>query len=155
MRYLLLIFIVVPVLEMWLLIKVGGVIGALPTIAIVLLTAMVGVALLRVQGFRTLFKAQEKMSRGELPAQEMAEGICLAIGGALLLTPGFVTDAIGFCCLIPGVRQLIVGLGMRSFTANVRTQAGFTGHHGGSSRMNEAGSDSSSNTIDGDYKRED
>lgn len=101
MRYLLLLFIVMPVVEMWLLITVGRQIGALPTIGLVLLTAVVGVALLRAQGFATLFRARQKMDLGELPAMEMAEAIVLAVCGALLLTPGFATDVLGFAGLIP------------------------------------------------------
>ncbi|WP_460227079.1 FxsA family protein [Aurantivibrio infirmus] len=97
-----------PIAEMWLLIEVGGRIGALPTIGLVLLTAMVGLALLRQQGTSTLARANQRMQSGGIPAQEMAEGLFLAVGGALLLTPGFITDAIGFACLIPGLRQWLL-----------------------------------------------
>nr|WP_299599656.1 FxsA family protein [uncultured Microbulbifer sp.] len=109
MRPLLLLFILLPILEMWVLISVGEEIGALPTIGLVLLTAVIGLALLKRQGISTVMRAQQKMQAGEMPAKEMAEGIFLAVGGALLLTPGFITDTIGFACLIPGVRQLIIG----------------------------------------------
>ncbi|WP_445357620.1 FxsA family protein [Microbulbifer sp. ANSA002] len=116
MRPLLLLFIVLPVLEMWVLITVGREIGALPTIGLVFLTAIVGVTLLRRQGISTLMRAQEKMRTGDIPAQEMVEGIFLAVGGALLLTPGFITDALGFACLIPGLRQLLLGRLVRHIT---------------------------------------
>ncbi|MCW8125246.1 FxsA family protein [Microbulbifer halophilus] len=116
MRPLLLLFIVIPILEMWILIAVGSEIGALPTIGLVLLTAVVGLALLRRQGLSTVMRAQQKMQTGELPAREMAEGIFLAVGGALLLTPGFFTDALGFACLIPGLRQLLLGRILRHVT---------------------------------------
>ncbi|QFT54019.1 FxsA family protein [Microbulbifer sp. THAF38] len=116
MRPLLLLFIVLPVLEMWVLITVGREIGALPTIGLVFLTAIVGVTLLRRQGLSTLMRAQEKMRTGDIPAKEMVEGIFLAVGGALLLTPGFITDAIGFACLIPGLRQLLLGRLLRHVT---------------------------------------
>ena len=86
MRYLLLLFIVMPVVEMWLLITVGRQIGALPTIGLVLLTAVVGVALLRAQGFATLFRARQKMDIGELPAMEMAEAIVLAVRRRVVVT---------------------------------------------------------------------
>ncbi|MEM8501293.1 MAG: FxsA family protein [Pseudomonadota bacterium] len=105
MRVLFLLFIIVPVLEMWLLITIGQLIGALPTIGLVLLTAIIGVNLLRAQGLSTLTRAQERMASGAIPAQEMAEGMALAVGGALLLTPGFATDAFGFACLIPITRK--------------------------------------------------
>ncbi len=108
MRALLLLFVAVPVIEMFILIKVGGVIGAPATIAMVLLTAMAGLALLKRQGMSTIVHAQQKMDSGELPVNEIVEGVFLAVGGALLLTPGFVTDAIGFCCLLPGLRHLII-----------------------------------------------
>ncbi len=108
LKYLLLLFIVMPVVEMWLLITVGQQIGALPTIGLVLLTAVVGISLLRKQGFATLFRARQKMDIGELPAMEMGETIVLAICGALLLTPGFVTDVLGFAGLIPPVRLWLV-----------------------------------------------
>jgi len=104
MRGLFFIFVLMPVLELWLLIQVGGEIGALNTIGLVFLTALAGSWLLRQQGLKTLLSARAKMEVGQLPAKEMAEGICLAVGGALLLTPGFVTDTIGLACLIPGIR---------------------------------------------------
>lgn len=107
MRYLFLIFVITPVLEMWLLITVGGYLGALPTIGLVLLTAFIGVNLLRAQGFETLWRGRRKFEEGQLPAQEIAEGIILAVSGALLLTPGFVTDLVGFSGLIPPVRRII------------------------------------------------
>jgi len=116
MRPLLLLFIVMPILEMWLLLTVGRHIGVLPTIGLVLLTAVVGLALLRRQGLSTVLRAQQKMQAGEMPAREMAEGIFLAVGGALLLTPGFITDALGFACLIPGLRQLFLGRLLRHMT---------------------------------------
>lgn len=110
MRYLFVLFIVMPIVEMWLLITVGQQIGALPTIGLVLLTAVVGLSLLRQQGFATLFRARTKLDAGELPALEMAEALILAICGALLLTPGFVTDVVGFAGLVPVVRRRLVSL---------------------------------------------
>jgi UPF0716 protein FxsA len=106
-RYLFLIFVITPVLEMWLLITVGNYLGALPTIGLVLLTAFIGVN-------------RRKFEEGQLPAQEIAEGIMLAVSGALLLTPGFVTDVIGFCGLIPPIRKIIAQLILsRMVIANV------------------------------------
>ena len=107
MRLLLIFFIILPIAEMAVLIKVGTLIGVLPTIALVVLTAVMGVSLMRVQGLATLARVQEKLQRGELPETELLEGVMLLIGGALLLTPGFITDTMGFICLIPGLRQPI------------------------------------------------
>ena len=110
MRYLLPTFIVLPILEMYVLIKVGGNLGALNTVLLVLLTALIGVALLRIQGFRTLMNAKNKLGMAQLPAEEIITGIFLAIGGALLLTPGFITDIFGFLCLIPSTRRIFLKL---------------------------------------------
>lgn len=107
MRALLLLFVVMPIIEMWLLIHVGAEIGPLYTIGLVLLTAVIGVQLLRQQGFATLWRGRRKLEEGQLPAQEIVEGIILAVSGALLLTPGFVTDAIGFAGLFPPSRALL------------------------------------------------
>lgn len=107
MGFWLLVFFITPIIEMYLLIRVGGYIGALPTIALVMLTAVAGVALLRVQGLATLTRGMGRLQGGEIPAREVAEGILLAVAGALLLTPGFVTDAIGFLLLFPPSRAAI------------------------------------------------
>ena len=123
MRVFFLLFVGMPILEMWLLIEVGSRIGALPTIALVALTAFIGINLLRQQGFDTLTRAQTRLNAGEVPATEILEGLCLAVGGALLLTPGFVTDAIGFCCLIGPIRKQIVGRVLAS--GMVRANAAF------------------------------
>ncbi len=105
---LLFLFVAVPVLEIYLLIKVGSAIGALPTIGLVLLTAALGAALLRQQGLATLTRYQQRLARGEIPAQEMMEGLALAFGGALLLTPGFFTDFVGLLCLLPWTRRWVI-----------------------------------------------
>ena len=104
----LLIFMLVPIVEMWILIEVGGWIGALPTIALVVLTATLGLSLLKRQGLSTLMRARRTMDEGSIPASELVSGVMVAVGGALLLTPGFVTDAIGFALLIPQTRQWLL-----------------------------------------------
>ncbi len=116
MRFLFVLFIIVPIVEITLLINVGQAIGAWNTVGLVLLSAFIGVNMLRYQGFSTLSRAQQRMSVGELPGREMVEGIVLAVGGALLLTPGFVTDVIGFLCLIPYTRQRFADLLVSRFT---------------------------------------
>ncbi len=145
MRFLLLIFIIVPIVEMWLLIQVGGVIGALPTIAAVLMTAVIGLALLRRQGLSTLLRVNQRMASGELPAEEMLEGIILAVSGALLLTPGFFTDAIGFAGLTPLLRQWLV----RRLVGRVTMfQGGVVGGAGFRQEIN-------GETLEGEYWNED
>lgn len=98
----------IPLVEIYLLIQVGQIIGALPTIALCVLTAIIGGSLLRQQGFETLQRARSNLDRGQVPAMELFEGVALAVGGALLLTPGFATDAVGFACLIPFTRRYLV-----------------------------------------------
>ena len=104
----LIIFMLVPVIEMWILIEVGGWIGALPTIALVVLTATLGLSLLKRQGPSMLMSARRKINEGSIPASELVSGVMIAVGGALLLTPGFVTDVIGFALLIPQARQWLL-----------------------------------------------
>lgn len=103
------IFLVVPIIEIYLLIQVGQVIGAGWTIFLVVLTAVIGVGLLRIQGLSTLNRAQQKLQQNELPAREILEGMGLVVAGALLLTPGFFTDTIGFLLLFPPTRIWLVG----------------------------------------------
>ena len=119
MRLVLALFIILPIVEMWILIEVGQWIGAPLTIAAVLATALAGAALLRREGSSTLARANERLGRGELPANEMLEGIALAIGGALLLTPGFVTDAVGFACLLPFTRRPVVAWLLRNLPMQI------------------------------------
>jgi UPF0716 protein FxsA len=104
---LILIFISVPILEIAVFIQAGDIFGLWPTLAAVVATAVVGAALLRAQGLATLGRARRQLDRGQVPIAEVLTGVCLLIGGALLLTPGFITDALGFLLLIPPVRQVL------------------------------------------------
>ena len=107
-QLLLLALVLVPLVEIYLLLQVGGLVGALPTIALVILTAVVGAALIRLQGFATINKVQTQLQAGEPPAIALLEGAFILVAGALLLTPGFLTDSIGFLCLIPPLRQWLI-----------------------------------------------
>jgi len=109
-----LLFLLVPIIEIYLLIQVGGIIGAVPTIAMVILTAVVGSALIRQQGFTTLQRARQGMAAGQVPAMEMMEGVALLIAGALLLTPGFFTDTLGFLLLVPPIRRWAIRAALRN-----------------------------------------
>lgn len=134
-----LLFLVVPLVELYLLIEVGQVIGALPTIGLCVLTAVLGGVLLRFQGLQTMMRAQASLARREVPALEMLEGVALAVGGLLLMTPGFATDALGFLCLLPWSRRaLIRGLLRRSQV-----------HYG------PAGAAGDRYTIEGEFRRRD
>lgn len=100
----LILFITVPIIEIGLFVQVGGAIGLWPTLAVVILTAVLGTALLRHQGLDTLRRVQESLAQDRLPVAEMFDGLCLLMAGALLLTPGFMTDAFGFLLFVPPFR---------------------------------------------------
>lgn len=104
---LLALFLVVPVVEIALFVFVGGRIGLGPTLAIVVLTAVIGSWLVAHQGSRTWLEFQTQLARGELPAAPLAHGAMILVAGALLLTPGFLTDLVGFALLVPAVRETI------------------------------------------------
>lgn len=104
---LLIAFIGLPLIEVAVFIQVGGRIGVAWTIGLCLLTAMIGTAMIRQQGLSVLQRAREQMARNEPPVREVFEGFCLVIAGALLLTPGFVTDALGGLLLLPPIRQAL------------------------------------------------
>lgn len=106
-KLLFLLFLLVPLLEIYLLLQVGDILGPIPTVGLVIFTAALGAVLLRIQGLQTLATVQNKLQNGEIPAIELIAGLMLLICGALLLTPGFFTDTIGFIVLIPYVRQFI------------------------------------------------
>jgi UPF0716 protein FxsA len=104
---LLFIFITVPLLEIYLLISVGQIIGGWNTVALVVLTAVIGTVVLRYQGGQVLVRLRRQMEEGTLPAFVLLEGVVLIIAGALLLTPGFFTDAVGFAFLFPPIRAAL------------------------------------------------
>jgi len=108
LRFLFALFILVPLLELWLLIEVGSGIGGLSTIALCLLTAALGGFLIRYQGLSTLLDAQRRMAHGEAPVDHGFHGVMIALSGFLLFTPGFITDSLGFLLLVPQLRQRLI-----------------------------------------------
>lgn len=102
-----LVVLIIPFAEIYLLLQVGSLIGAFPTILLVVFTAVLGTWLLKQQGFATFRRFQENLAKGEIPAYEMIEGPIILLGGVLLLTPGFLTDILGLACLIPSLRRKI------------------------------------------------
>ena len=117
-RILLILFLTVPLVEIAILIKIGKVIGAGYTIALVIGTAILGAALLRTQGISTLAKVQKNINRGQLPATELIEGLILLISGVFLLTPGFFTDMFGVLALVPILRQRLAQTFFVNFIQN-------------------------------------
>ena len=105
--YLVLLFTLVPAVELMLLIEIGGHIGAGNTILIIILTGVLGAYLARLQGFLVLQKIQNDLNSGIMPNSEMIDGLMILVGGIVLLTPGFITDLFGLLLLIPWTRSLI------------------------------------------------
>ncbi len=105
--FILLFFVATPLVELYFLIQVGAQIGAIPTIALTVFTAVLGGVLVRLQGLSVLMRVREASARGEVPALEMLEGAVLLMAGLALLLPGFITDAVGFLLLITPIRRAL------------------------------------------------
>jgi UPF0716 protein FxsA len=114
--WLLLVFVGVPILEIVLFIKVGGAIGALPTVLLIIASAVIGVAVVRRQGMSTLDRLQRSLESGGDPTGPIAHGALILIAGILLLVPGFFTDAMGVLLLIPAVRERLIRRGAARVT---------------------------------------
>ncbi len=112
MGLLLLLFILVPAIELALLLEVGSHLGTLPTLGLIAATGVVGASLARRQGLAVLGRAQDQMARGELPAGSLADGVMILVAGALLITPGILTDAFGFLLLVPVFREVVRNVAM-------------------------------------------
>jgi UPF0716 protein FxsA len=149
-----LLFAILPIVEIAILINVGEQIGGWYTVAIVILTAFAGAHLVRQQGLSTLMQAQQKMQAGSMPEQEMAEGLLLVIAGVLLVTPGFVTDGIGFLLSLPMTRPLIAKgllkrLSMRM--VNPSFNGNFSQHH----QQPPHSTEQSEDIIEGEFEHKD
>ncbi len=151
MRFLFLVFIAVPLVEMLLLFEVAEEIGGMTTLGLVVLTAVIGVQILKQQGFSTLLRANERLESGQLPAQEIVEGMMLAGAGALLLTPGFITDTLGFILLTGPLRR---PLAQRVIKAGVVHTFG-SGSCRGFSYETRHRPGQSGNVYEGEYSRPD
>jgi len=121
---LLLLMIAVPIGEIAVFIEAGDQFGLWPTLGVVVLTAIIGTSFLRLQGLGVLRRVQESLARGEMPVSEMFDGLCLLIAGALLLTPGFITDGVGFALLVTPLRRAIAAQIARHLMQSGRVAAG-------------------------------
>ena len=106
-KFILLALIAVPIIEIAVFLEVGGRIGALNTILMIVITAMIGTWLLRSKGLQTLQRAQQSLNQNVFPVTEVFDGLCLLVAGGLLLTPGFVTDVVGFLLFAPAIRKFL------------------------------------------------
>ncbi|ADU65171.1 FxsA cytoplasmic membrane protein [Desulfurispirillum indicum S5] len=144
-----LLFIVIPLVELFLLLRVGAIIGALNTIALVIITAAVGAYYARSEGMSVVYRMQQMTARGEVPTVELVDALMIFGGGALLLTPGFLTDALGLACILPmtrpWMRQAILG----HYRSRIRV------YHTGESHPEQQSRRSQQNqVIDVDFKEE-
>jgi len=131
MRVFFLLLLLLPIVELWFIIEVGDAIGALPAIGLLIFAGFAGLALLRKQSFSTMARVQNRLSQGEVPSQELVEGFLLALGGILLLCPGFLTDIVALIIILPPLRQLLSAWLLR--TGRLKAMgavggAGFTPH---------------------------
>ena len=116
-------FVAVPIIEIGLFIQVGGILGLWPTLAIVILTAIVGTTLMRAQGMAALQKLQSNIETGGNPTDPIANGAFILVAGLLLLTPGFFTDGFGLALLVPPVRQALIRVIATRLKTSVKTYA--------------------------------
>lgn len=123
LRIFLLLFIVVPIIEIALLLQVGGLIGGLNTLLLIVATAVIGAVLVKQQGIQNWLTMQKKLASGRPPAMEMVSGILIFLAGVMLITPGLMTDIIGLVLLFPASRKVIVAYLLKHLF--VRGQAGF------------------------------
>ncbi len=145
-------FIIIPIAELLLLFEVADLIGGGYTLLLIIVTAFIGITVLKKQGFNTLRRAGARMRSGQLPAQEIVEGMLLAFAGALLLTPGFITDSIGFTLLTSPLRVRIARRILRSGSGFFMAGAGFSTS---TQKGNPAAPDKNGNTVEGEYARVD
>ena len=132
MAKLLLLFILVPAIELILLINIGGMIGVLPTLAIIIFTGALGATLARWQGLGVIRDVQTELARGGLPAGALVDGVIILVAAALLMTPGFLTDIVGFACLVPGFRSVLKRAAWKRLEQAVREgRTGVFVHFGG------------------------
>lgn len=143
--FLVLLMLLTPLVDIYVLIKVGAIIGALPTIFWVVFTAVLGVGLVRLQGFTTLARLRATVMQGGIPAMELMEGVVLMLAGGLLLLPGFITDAVGLCLFIPPLRRALIAWTLRRFFPPF----------GGPQAPGGERQDRGPRTIEGEFRRED
>ena len=153
---LLLIFTIVPIVEMALLIEIGSYIGVLPTIALVAITGIVGVTLARNQGLIVVTKIREKLAQGQIPTRDMIEALMILVGGVTLLTPGVLTDITGFLLIIPFTRPIFATLATKIFKKYIdkgqfKTKGNFTFHSDFQDNRNRKDND----FVDVDYETAD
>jgi UPF0716 protein FxsA len=149
MRAFFFLFLLFPLIELAVLIKVGSAIGVLPTLLLIVGSAVLGSVQLRVAGVATAFRARERLARGEVPEEEMLEGLLIAVGGGLLLLPGFISDVFGLLCLIPFTRRLFIRRLLQRAREQAMRQRAFADDLAARTGQTRP------NVIEGEYERRD
>lgn len=149
MRIFFVLFLLFPLAELFVLIKVGSSIGALATILLLVLSGIAGVLLLRLAGFATAWRARERLARGELPEREMLQGLMMAIGGGLLFLHGFISDVLALIVLFPPTRNFLFRQINRRMEAQMRRQRAFADD------LQARANPQRPNVIEGEWERRD
>lgn len=155
MRAFLLLFLLFPVLELYVFFKVSTAIGFFPALLLIIASSALGVLVMRVAGLATALRARESLQRGELPAEEMFQGLLLAVGGGLLLVPGFITDVLGLICLLPLTRRLIGRRLRERAEAQAMRQRAFSDDPFAGRPGAQGGTPRQPNVIEGEYEHRD
>lgn len=153
MRIFMLLFLLFPIAELAVLISVGSAIGVLPTILLVIATSIFGGLMLRIAGITTAWRARERMARGEMPDKEVLDGLMIAVGGGLLLLPGFISDAIGLFCLLPVTRRMLVERMRRRAAEQAERQRAFADDPAAAAQARPGSA--KPNVLEGEYERRD
>lgn len=155
MRAFLLLFLLFPVLELYVFFKVSTAIGFFPALLLIIAGSALGVLVVRVAGLATALRARESMQRGELPAQEMMQGLMLALGGGLLLIPGFISDVFGLILLLPFSRRLLGRKLAARAEAQAMRQRAFADDLQAARQSGQGGQARQPNVIEGEYEHRD
>lgn len=155
-RHFALLFIAIAIAEVYVLIGVGGLIGTGATIALIILTGVIGVNMLKGQGISVFARFQEKLAAGQAPAEEMVEGVLLVVAGAFLITPGFLTDTLGFLWLIPQSRDWFAKTMIKLGWFKSMNATGFTAQSSSNPFEHQAPNQPQDDgVIEGEYERKD
>jgi len=146
-------FILIPLIELEVIIKIGGIIGVFPTIALLILSAVIGLALLRREGLSTLMKARQRSAKGESPEVEALESVVIALSGCLMILPGFITDIVGLLGLFPPLRRLFVNHLKKKI--HIKTMGQTFEGQSFSPDKEKHNSPNQSHVIEGEFKRND
>lgn len=155
MRAFLLLFLLFPVLELYVFFKVSTAIGFFPALLLIIASSALGVLVMRVAGLATALRARESLQRGELPAEQMFQGLMLAVGGGLLILPGFISDVIGLICLLPFTRRLASRKMRERAEEQAIRQRAFADDLQARRAQSPDGSPRQPNVIEGEYEHRD